>query len=584
MASEEDKPLADMISRFDGRSFSGMERFTYIGNGLLGAKARGLAGIKTAIESKIAPRFLPAIETEIPPLTVIATGYFDLFIEQNKLIDVVSSAASDAQITRAFQEAELPVSLVNDLAALIARVRVPLAIRSSSLLEDAMHEPFAGVYATRMLPNNLPDEEDRLETLLVAVKHIYASTFFAKAQNYLRLTNHSSGDEKMAVIIQQAVGIDCHSRFYPQISGVARSFNFYPTGLARPEDGVVELALGLGKIIVDEGVAWSFSPAYPHTNPPYNTLNELLKQTQKDFWAIDMTALGGRWNGDREYVDKYSLADAEKDGSLTFTASTFKAEDATVVRGISETGPRILDFAQILKGNLVPLAAVIKDLLGVCEESLGTMVEIEFAVAFPHPGPCPARFGFLQVRPMIVSHAQVEVTADEFDRGDILVASESALGNGSIDSIRDIVYVRPDTFETTSTQAIARELEGINRMLTTAACPYVLIGFGRWGSSDPSTGIPVNFGQISGARAIIEATLPNMNYILSQGAHFFHNLTSFKVLYFSVGHTGRFTVDWDWLGRQPVVSETRFIRHVRLASPLHIKVDGRTSRGVIVRS
>jgi hypothetical protein len=574
----------DGVFRFNEKSFSGRERFTLIGDGAMGAKARGLAGIVAAIEKTIAPRFPQAIEVEIPFLTVIATDHFDRFIDQNKLLETVSSGESDAHIARAFQSATLPEPLVRDLRAFLSRVRVPLAVRSSSLLEDDMHEPFAGVYATRMLPNNLPDEEDRLKALLGAVKHIYASTFFTKAKDYLRLTGHSINDERMAVIIQQAVGIDYGTRFYPQMSGVARSFNFYPTGLARPEDGVVELALGLGKIIVDEGVAWSFSPAYPHTNPPYNTLNELLKQTQKDFWAIDMTLPGeGRWAGDRQYIRKYSLADAEEDGSLMFTASTFKVEDATVVRGVSGTGPRLIDFAQILKGNLIPLAAMVKELLRACEESLGTMVEIEFAVTFPHPGPCPARFGFLQVRPMIVSHAQVEVPAEEFDRQGILVASESALGNGSIDSIRDVVYVKPDTFEAKYTQTIARELEEINRTLTGAARPYVLIGFGRWGSSDPSTGIPVNFGQISGARAIVEATLPNMNYILSQGAHFFHNLTSFKVLYFSVGHTGRFTVDWNWLRGQAAAAETKFVRHLRLTSPLHIKVDGRSGRGLIIR-
>lgn len=582
---EKGKSLGDTIACFDRAFFTGKESLTRIGDGSLGAKARGLARIRAAIENDIAPRFLPGLEIEIPFLTVIATDYFDLFIDQYELRTMVSSAESDAQIARAFQSATLPDSLVRDLSAFISGVRVPLAVRSSSLLEDAMHEPFAGVYATRMLPNNHPDEEARLDALLAAVKHIYASTLFAKAKEYLRLTGHSITDEKMGVIIQQAVGIDYGTRFYPQISGVARSFNFYPTGLARPEEGVVELALGLGKIIVDEGVAWSFSPAYPHTNPPYNTLNELLKQTQKDFWAIDMAShQGGQSGGDREQVNKYSLGDAEEDGSLMFTASTFKAEDATVVRGISGTGPRVVDFAQILKGNLIPLAAAIKDLLRVCEDSLGTMVEIEFAVTFPHPGPCPARLGFLQVRPMVVSQAQVEVAARELDREGVLVASESALGNGAIDSIRDIVFVRPDTFEAKYTHVIARELEEINRGLVGASCPYVLIGFGRWGSTDPSTGIPVNFGQISGAKAIIEATLPNMNYILSQGAHFFHNLTSFKVLYFSVGHTGRFAVDWNWLGRQAATMETEHVRHIRLSSPLHIKVDGRTGRGVISRS
>jgi len=584
MPFNQETQSAGTVTRFDRASYSDRERFTYMGTGSLGAKAHGLAGIKGVLENKIAPLFKSAIQVDIPLLTVIATDFFDLFMEENSLFETVSCSLPDEQIVDAFQRAELPAQLVLDLRAFVAQIRVPLAVRSSSLLEDAMDEPLAGVYATKMIPNNQSDPEDRLRKLSDAIKYVYASTFLGKAAACLAATGHRSGDEKMAVIIQEAVGISRNDRFYPHVSGVARSLNFYSLGLSRPEDGVVELALGLGKTIVDDGIAWSFSPTYPHANPPYNTLLDLVKQTQKEFWAIDMTEPGeSRPRDETEHLKKYPLSDAERDGTLSFLASTYKAEDEKVVMGITGHGPRILDFAQILKADLVPLAALLKESLRTCEESLGTMVEIEFALTFPDSGTLPARFHFLQVRPMAVSQSRVEVHPEELTGNNVLVASESALGNGASASIRDVVYVKPQAFATRHTRPIGLQLEAINRRLLTEECPYVLIGFGRWGSSDPAAGIPVNFGQISGARVIVEATLPSVDFILSQGSHFFHNITSSKVLYFSVSHSGQFRIDWEWLDRQRAVRETEFTRHVRLPSPLGIKVDGRTNRGVIFK-
>ena len=572
----------DPVNRFERKSFSGKERFTSIGTGSLGAKARGLADIGGILESRIAPRFGPAILIDIPRLTVIATDSFDRFMEENGLFEIAASARTDEEIARAFQKSSLPEQLTSDLRVFVAHIRVPLAVRSSSLLEDAVHEPLAGVYVTKMIPNNQPDLEDRLRNLSDVIKYVYASTYFKKAKDFLRATRHRTGDEKMAVIIQEVVGIRYNNRFYPQVSGVARSFNFYPIGLSRPGDGVVELALGLGKIIVDDGIAWSVSPAYPHVNPPYNTLRDLLKRTQREFWAIDMTVRETRHAVDEtEHLKKYTLVDAEHDGALSFIASTYEIENERIVMGITGRDPRIVDFGQILKAELIPLTALLKEALKACEQSLGTAVEIEFAMTLSHPHATPARFGFLQVRPMVISHAQVDVHPEELNAPTALVASESALGNGTETAIRDVVYVRPRALDTAHTRIIERELEAINQRLVGESRPYVLIGFGRWGSSDPSVGIPVNFAQISGARVIVETTLPNTDFILSQGSHFFHNITSSKVLYFSVSHTGKFRVDWRWLEGQPAAEETEFTRHVRLASPLNVKVDGRTNRGVI---
>lgn len=566
---------------FDRQFFTGREKFTRMGKGSIGGKAQGLLDIKDVIEA-VNQQSQPEIMTSIPILSVIATEYFDLFMKQNHLCDLAFSDMRDDQLARAFQKADLPAQLVGDLRALISQVHTPLAVRSSSMLEDAMFEPFASVYKTKMIPNNQLDTDTRFRRLVEAIKYIYASTFFKDAKKYIQATQHTTADEKMAVILQEVVGTRHEDRFYPHISGVARSHNFYPTGLAKPEDGVVDLALGLGKMVVDEGIAWTYSPEYPQANPPYNTLRELLKQSQSEFWAIYM---GEPFMYDPikevEYMRKYDLRFAEEDGTLAHIASTYKAQDDKIAMGVWEKGPRLLDFAPILKLDDIPLNDLIKSLLERCEDELGCLVEIEFAATLDQRKGTPAQFGFLQVRPMVVSTEIVEVHPEELREDNVLIASESALGNGSIDTIRDVVYVKPETFEVKHTQTIAKELERMNFRLVESKNPYVLIGFGRWGSSDPSGGIPVNFAQISGAKVIVESTLPDMNFMLSQGSHFFHNITSFQVFYISLGHWDKHKIDWDWLNQQKAVSETGFIRHVKLSSPLRIKIDGRSSLGVI---
>ena len=572
------------IARFDRASFAGVERFTYIGDGTLGAKASGLARLAYLLDEDIAPEFKSTIGVDIPLLTVISANIFDQFLYHNGLTELAETSESDASIARAFQKAKLPVEVVQDLSAFLSRINTPLAIRSSSLLEDTMGEPFAGVYATRMTPNNQSKLADRLESLIRGIKYVYASTFLKKAKDYLGAVRRSSREEKMSVIIQEVVGGAYADRYYPHISGVARSHNFYPLGLAQPGDGVVDLALGLGKTVVEDGVAWSYSPAYPHVSPPYNTVRDLLKQTQREFWAIEMVAYPDLPSVDRlDSLRKYELSSAEKDGALEYLASTYRTADDRVEMGISGTGPRILNFAPILKGDTLPLTPLLQRLLNACEQALGNMVAIEFAMTLSPDGSAPARLGFLQARPMVVSDMLVKVPVQLLESDEALVASESALGNGRISSVQDIVYLKPEVFDIAHSRMIGQELDIINRSLLAQKAPYLLIGFGRWGSSDPSAGIPINFGQISGARVIVEATLPNINFMLSQGSHFFHNLTSFKILYFSVSHAGPYQVDWRWLDMQSPVAETQFVRHVRTSSPLEIRVDGRTGRGVILK-
>jgi hypothetical protein len=570
------------LAHFDRRFFTGRERFTYIGSGSIGGKAHGLAHIKGIIESSLEGRFEPDITIDIPTLTVISTDYFDSFMKQNNLDEVVHTQMRDDLIAHAFQSAELPVELLGDLRALAREVHTPLAIRSSSMLEDAMFQPFASIYGTKMTPCNQPDPDTRFRKLVEAVKFVYASTFFSDAWSYMKSTHHTTMDEKMAVIIQEVVGTRFGERYYPHISGVARSHNFYPFGHARPEEGVVDLALGLGKSIVDDGCAWSYSPEHPQADPPYNSIGDLLKQSQTRFWAINM----GRPPAfdpmnEIEYMVRCDLGDAEYDVSLNHLVSTFQPENERIVMGTHSRGPRIVNFAPILKGGVLPVNDVIKVLLKTCEDALGTPVEIEFAVTLGHDRPSPARLGFLQLRPMVVSGEAVDVAPDEMAADRVLLASDTVMGNGHVDTIHDVVYVKPETFGVNHTVRIAEELDGINRTLVEAKQPYLLIGFGRWGTSDPQGGVPVKFGQIAGAKVIVEVTLPDLDFSLSQGSHFFHNLTSFRIIYFSVRHSSDYKIDWDYLNRQATVDETEYVRHVRLDYPLIIKADGRTRRGVV---
>lgn len=573
------------VSPFDRASFDGTEPFTRIGGGSVGSKARGLLRVADILATAVRPRFRDQISVEIPRFSVIGADCFDVFVGQNGLSRAALRELTDEQIAAEFEGARLPDAVQDDLQVLVSRLRVPLAIRSSSLLEDDVHEPMAGAYATMMLPNSAPDPARRLDQVVRAVKRVYASMFLREATRFARAGGRPAGDEKMAVIIQDVTGTGQNGRFYPHLSGVARSSNFYPLGIAKPGDGSASLALGLGRTIMAEGVGWSFSPACPQANPPYNTRQELLKMTQTRFWAIDLegTAHEGRQAAsvsETEYLGNYALAEAEADGALALLASTYDPDNDRIVTGLSGSGPRLVDFAPILKANCTPLNALIKELLRACEDTLKCPVEIEFAASFPPHAPCPARFGFLQVRPLMASHAEVDVLQDELLADNVLVASDAALGNGNPGGVLDVVYVKPSSFDPKRTRDIAMHLDAINQ--AAAGRPYVLIGFGRWGSSDPYAGIPVRFGQIAGAKVIVESTLPSVDYWSSQGTHFFHNLTRLEVLYFSVHHRGNPRIDWEWLDRQDASRETEFVRHIQLAAPLDIRVDGRTSRGVII--
>ncbi len=577
--------VAADLPRFDRHFWDGTFRFTRIGKGSLGGKAGGLAGIKDLLSDKMDRAAFPGFAVDVPTMAVIATGFFDEFMARNRLSGLPFEEMADNHIGHAFQRADLPVELLGDLRALIEQVKTPLAIRSSSLLEDALERPFAGVYATKMIPNNQFDPDTRFRKLLEAIKLVYASTYFGKARDYIVTTGHHPREEKMAVIIQEVVGRRHGDRFYPDISGVARSVNFYPNWPARPEDGVASLALGLGKTIVEGGIVWTFSPAFPKRPPPFTSTEEMLRNTQTEFWAVNM---GEPTEYDAvneaEHLVPAGLSEAEADEVLHRVASTWDADSRILVPGVRPSGTPVVNFAPLLENGSVPLSGLICALLRAAEDAVGAKVEIEFAVTFEQPRgqPPSARLGFLQVRPMTSPQETVEVTPEDLADGRAIVASDMVIGNAVIDDIYDIVFVRPERFSDSCTAAVAQQVSAINRALLAQRRPYLLIGFGRWGSSQRTLGIPVAWSQISGARAIVESTLPQMNADLSQASHFFHNLSSFRATYFMVRHDRRPGIDWEWLQQQPAAEETEFVRHVRLAAPLLVRVDGRSARGVVL--
>ena len=571
------------IPPFDRSFFESRETFSRIAGGGLGGKAQGLISIRAALDEVYPGGRFEGIEIGIPRLTVLGTDVFDAFMERNDLRSQALSGQSDSRIAHAFLRADFPAEWLGDIRELVETVHTPLAVRSSSLLEDALHRPFAGVYETKMLPNNQPDPGSRFQRLLEAIKLIFASTFFEQARAYRQVAGCEDEDEKMAVIVQEVLGRMHGRRFYPHLSLVARSFNYYPTGKARPEDGVACLALGLGKTIVDGGTTWPYAPPYPKAPPPFGSTSQLLRETQTRFWAVNMgPAPAFDPVAETEYLTELDLSDAEYDGTLRYLASTYDGRSDRLWPGIGAAGPRVLNFAPLLDLEEYPLNALIRSLLAACESSVGADVEIEAAMTFPGAGDDAPYFGFLQVRPMVAPESSVDIGREELSGSDVLAGSERAMGNGRIEGVTDVVYVIPEKFDAKFSRRIAQELGTLNSALVNAGRPYLLIGFGRWGSSDPWLGIPVTWSQVSGARVLVEARLPGVNVDPSQGSHFFHNLSSFQVAYFTVRHEAEEGgIDWAWLARQKPVEETEFIRHVSLSDALEILVDGRTGRGVI---
>ena len=572
-----------VLPPFDRNFFGGVESLTRIGSGPLGGKAAGLLSLRSGLPATAEGGHHP-LRIAIPTLTVITADHFERFVDENGLWGVALSEAPDEEIARAFLKGSLPGDLAGDLHALIRQVHSPLAIRSSSLLEDAREHPFAGVYATKMTPNDQFDANRRFRKLTEAVKFVWASTFFRSARDYKETIGAAPREERMAVIVQEVVGVKRGPRFYPDLSGVARSYNFYRFGVARPEEGVVYLALGLGRTIVEGEASWSYCPAHPRVRRPYGSLKQLLNETQKSFWAVRMGPSPVEDPvRETEYLVKSGFAEAEEDESLRFTSSTLDAASDRLVPGVGRPGPRLLDFAPLLTLEEFPLNAAIRTLLSHAERAVEGPVEMEFAATFhPRENP-PGRLGVLQVRPLIVSTEVVDLTLARPPGLVPLVSSDIVLGNGVVDGIEDVVHVRPEAVGTRSFAEAAAEVSAVNRTLAPGRRPYILVGFGRWGSADPWLGVPVAWGDVGGARVLVEAGLAERSIEMSQGSHFFHNISSFRVSYFSVPAGGPGVIDWAWLSAQPVLRETSWLRHLRLEKPLRVEVDGRSGRGIIFR-
>jgi len=582
LADFRERSRGGLIADFSRKRFDKTTTFTRIGNGSIGGKARGLAFINALIRHHNLSYRYDAVRITVPHSAAVGTAVFEAFLDKNNLKGLVTDDLDDQQIAQAFLEAKLPSDIHDDLRAFLKLIRYPLAVRSSSLLEDAHDHPFAGVYATYMIPNNHADLNIRLEQLCAAIKLVYASTFMTMAKRYLEATGRHAEEEEMGVILQELVGSAHGDRFYPTFSGVARSYNFYPTARMTPEDGVACVALGLGKTVVDGGQSLTFSPAHPNVLPQFPTTKDLLANSQRDFYALDISQPDVHPTVDTDAnLVKCGLDVAEGDGMLAPIGSVYSPENDTVYDGIFRPGVRVVTFAHLLKSDLFPLAKILSKLLVLGSEGMSCPVEIEFAVDMSVK---PAKFGFLQIRPAISDEEAQTVRIEDVDDDNVICYSPQAMGNGRVAGIRDIVYVKPDSFDSSFTREIAGEIAAINESLRRAEAPCLLIGFGRWGSADRWLGIPVTWDQICMARVIVETSLEDFQITPSQGTHFFQNLTSLGVGYFTVNPSvNEGSIDWEWLGKQEVVKETRFLRHLRLNGPLTVKIDGRYRRGIIIK-
>ncbi len=578
---------AGVVAEFSKTTFDAESTFVRIGDGSLGGKGRGLAFVNSLLNMFRIEEHIPGVHIHVPSSTVVTTGIFDRFMEESGLMPLALGDAGDEEISKAFLAAPLPEEAVSTLRTLLSRVRYPLSIRSSSQLEDASYEPFAGVYKTFMIPNNQENIEIRLEELCNAIRLIYASTYYSASKEYFMSTPNRLEEEKMAVIIQQLVGRQHGDYLYPDIAGIARSYDFYPMEGMDSHDGVVQAVLGLGKTVVEGGRSVRFSPAHPRKSYQFSSTEDTLENAQREFLALDLTKPGPVEDSDDAFESSLvnlGLDIAEKHGTIHVLASTYSPENDAVYDGTSVKGVRLITLAGVLKQGVFPLAEVLSFLLKVGSAGFSCPVEIEFAVNLHKATEEPTEFGFLQIRPMVVSAETMELDLDDIDVHDALCITSSALGQGKVGDVRDVVYVRRDRFNRHETQAIAGEIEDLNRKLKSDNRPYLLIGPGRWGTADRFYGIPVKWAQISGVRCIVETDIEGISVAPSQGTHFFHNMTSFGIGYFTVNKNDpESSLNLDWLDSQPAATETEHVRHLQFEDPLWILMAGKTRHGAIMK-
>ena len=574
-----------VVAIYKKERFDEYSNFARIGDGSLGGKGRGLAFIGAMIKR------YPKLEQEnfevnIPKTVVICTDIFDEFMETNELYPVALSDVDDDTILKYFLRASLPSRLIEDLMAFSEVVKGPIAIRSSSLLEDSHYQPFAGIYSTYMIPKH-EDKYEMLRSLSDGIKAVYASVFYRDSKAYMTATSNLIDQEKMAVVLQEVVGTQYGDHYYPTISGVARSLNFYPIGNEKAEDGIANIALGLGKYIVDGGLTLRFSPRHPHNILQMSTTDFALRETQTRFYALDLNPenIANKFSVDDAFnLKKLTLKDADADGSLKFITSTYDPYDMIIRDGYYPGGRKILSFVNVLQHDVFPLASTLDQLLQIGQKEMGRPVEIEFAINMNKQDPRKASFFLLQIRPIVDNKEVMNEDLSVIQPEDTILSSTSVLGHGIINDVHDIIYVKTGAFNAANNQLIAYEIEKMNRQFTGTDKNYVLVGPGRWGSSDPWLGIPVKWPHISNAKVIVECGLENYRVDPSQGTHFFQNLTSFGVGYFTINpFKGEGWFDESYLNQMPAIEETEYLRHVRLESPMIIKMDGKRSLGVVMK-
>lgn len=573
-----------VIAKFDKNSFDEYLIFSRIGDGSIGGKARGLAFINSIIKrNKIFNKFSGVIIT-IPRTVVLSTDIFDDFMEENDLYKIGMSDISDEEILKNFVQAKLPSRVYQDLYAFISVVKNPIAIRSSSKLEDSHYQPFAGIYSTYMIPKT-SNSTLMIKMLSDAIKCVYASVYFKASKAYMAATSNVIDEEKMGIVLQEVCGKQFGNKFYPTISGVARSINFYPIEPEKSEDGIANIALGLGKQIVDGGVSLRFSPKHPKKILQLSSPDMALRDTQKDFYALDMCPTKFiPSTDDGVNLIKCDIKEAEKHSSLKFAASTYDFQNHLLRDGTLYDGKRVVTFANVLKHGTFPLAEILQTLLDVGQKEMSNPIEIEFAVDLNVEKGQPYVFNFLQIRPIVDNDQQHNFNMEEVDKEDTIIYCESALGNGKIDDIYDFIYVKPETFNSLESKTIGEEISKINDKFIKEHKNYILVGPGRWGSSDPSLGIPVKWAHISQARLIVESGLENFRIDPSQGTHFFQNLTSFRVGYFTINpyiNDGFYNLDY--LNEKKTYFENHYIRHIRFDKPAQIQIDGKNNKGIVLK-
>ncbi|OFW09256.1 MAG: histidine kinase [Acidobacteria bacterium RIFCSPLOWO2_02_FULL_67_36] len=571
-----------IVADFEPESFDPAASFCRIGAGSLGGKGRGLALVNLLVSEHELDGAFPGVRISVPPAVVLGTEVFDRFLEENRLRDFAIECPDDGRVARAFAAASLPRDVTERLSAYLALARYPIAARSSSLLEDSRYQPFAGVYDTWMLPNAHADFNVRFVSLLDAIKKVYASTFFSRAKAYFAGSPYRLEEEKMAVIIQRIAGARHGHRYYPDLAGVARSHNFYPVPPLKPHDGIAAVALGLGATVVEGAICFRFCPRHPQRPAQFLSVEHLLTDSQRDFYALPLDPTPA---GDKPLEPvQFPLEVAERDGTLGAVGSTYSPEDHAIHDGVSRPGVRLVTFAPVLKHGVFPLAKTLETLLDICSAATSSPVEIEFAVTLSTPSGAPKEFAFLQLRPVALTRTAAPLELDDSPSSRLICRSSAVLGHGILEGIRDLVVVDAHRFDRARSTEVARQVARCNAALQADRVPYILIGVGRWGSTDPFLGIPVTWDQISGAHVIVEAGFRDRSVIPSQGSHFFQNLTARSVGYFTVDSRSEAGfVDWPWLAAQPAVSESTFVRHIRLDAPAVVKMDGRHQRGIICR-